>query len=180
MSEVDIKQAKIFRFIFSSTQFAWVWLAVRLYVGYEWFNAGWEKLFNPTWIGEQSGTAITGFLNGTLGKMGGAHPDVSFWYGAFVQNVVLPHAHFFSYLVTYGELLVGIALILGLFTGIASVFGAFMNINYLLAGTLSINTQLLFIEFLLITAWKNAGWYGLDRWLLAKLGAPWQPGKWFK
>lgn len=180
MKTVEIKEAKPFEFLFSSTQFAWVWLAVRLYVGYEWFSAGWAKLFNPVWIGEQSGTAITGFLNGTLTKMGGAHPDVPGWYGIFVQNFVLQHTHLFSYLVVYGELLVGVALILGLFTGIAAMFGAFMNVNYLLAGTLSINPELLVIEFFLITAWKNAGWYGLDRWLLPKLGAPWQAGKWFK
>lgn len=29
------------------------------------------------------------------------------------------------------------------------------------------------ISMLLILAWKVAGWYGLDRWLLPRLGTPW-------
>jgi thiosulfate dehydrogenase [quinone] large subunit len=31
----------------------------------------------------------------------------------------------------------------------------------------------------LILAWKVAGYYGLDRWLLPMLGTPWQRGKAF-
>jgi thiosulfate dehydrogenase (quinone) large subunit len=26
----------------------------------------------------------------------------------------------------------------------------------------------------LVLAWRNAGWVGLDRWLLRRLGTPWQ------
>ena len=179
MQFVEIETAKFFKNIFSSPRFAWLWLLVRVYVGYQWFSAGWEKLFNPIWVGEKAGVAVAGFLQGALNKTAGAHPDVSSWYGFFVQNVALPHAQFFSYIVTYGELLVGIALILGLFVGIAATFGGFMNFNYLFAGTVSVNPQLLLLEFLLILAWRSAGWYGLDRWLLAKLGTPWKKGTWF-
>jgi thiosulfate dehydrogenase [quinone] large subunit len=31
-------------------------------------------------------------------------------------------------------------------------------------------------EILLILAWRNAGYIGLDRWVLPALGTPWQPG----
>lgn len=31
----------------------------------------------------------------------------------------------------------------------------------------------------LILAWKVAGYYGLDRWLLPRLGTPWRPGALF-
>ena len=179
MKFVEIETAKFFRTIFSSSKFAWFWLLLRLYVGYQWFNAGWAKLFNPMWIGENAGAAVTGFLQGALSKATGAHPDVSSWYVLFIQNIALPHAQLFSYFVTYGELLVGIALILGLFVGIAATFAGFMNFNYLFAGTVSINPELLLLEFFLILAWRSAGWYGLDRWLLAMLGTPWKKGSWF-
>jgi hypothetical protein len=33
------------------------------------------------------------------------------------------------------------------------------------------------LTILLILAWKTAGWYGLDRWLLPLIGTPWQPGE---
>ena len=98
------------------------------------------------------------------------------WYAWFLQNLVLPNAAFWSYLVAWGEVLVGIALILGIFTGIAAFFGSFMNINYLLAGTVSTNPILFVIALFLILAWKTAGWWGLDRWVLPLLGTPWKPG----
>jgi thiosulfate dehydrogenase [quinone] large subunit len=84
------------------------------------------------------------------------------------------HPIFFSYLITFGELAVGVGLILGAFTGIAAFFGILMNFNYLFAGTVSINPLLLLIELFLVLAWRNAGWLGLDRWLLPYLGVPWQ------
>jgi thiosulfate dehydrogenase [quinone] large subunit len=79
-------------------------------------------------------------------------------------------------MISWGETLVGIALILGLFTGIAAFFGSFMNTNYLLAGAVSINPILFIIATWLVLAWKTAGWWGLDRWILPILGTPWKPG----
>jgi thiosulfate dehydrogenase (quinone) large subunit len=35
------------------------------------------------------------------------------------------------------------------------------------------------LSILLILAWKTAGWWGLDRWLLPMLGTPWKPGRVF-
>jgi thiosulfate dehydrogenase [quinone] large subunit len=75
---------------------------------------------------------------------------------------------------------VGIALILGIFTGIAAFFGSFMNMNYLLAGSVSSNPILFIIAVLLILAWKTAGWWGLDRWVLPALGTPWSRGTLFQ
>ena len=72
------------------------------------------------------------------------------------------------------------ALILGIFVGLAAFFGGFMNMNYLLSGTVSTNPMLLAIAILLVLAWKTAGWWGLDRWLLGVLGTPWRPGYIFK
>lgn len=179
MNTTEIQESKFSRFLFGDTRFAAFWLIVRVYIGYEWFMAGWEKLGNPVWTGSGAGTAISGFLNGALQKTAGAHPDVSGWYAYFVQHVALPNAAFFSYLVTYGEIAVGAALILGLFTGIAAFFGAFMNLNYLFAGTVSVNPLLFVLQLFLILAWRTAGWLGLDRWVLFALGTPWQPGNIF-
>jgi thiosulfate dehydrogenase (quinone) large subunit len=36
------------------------------------------------------------------------------------------------------------------------------------------------LSILLILAWKTAGWWGLDRWLLPLLGTPWKPGRVFQ
>lgn len=58
-------------------------------------------------------------------------------------------------------------------TGIAAFFGATMNMSFLLAGTVSSNPVMFMIAIVLILAWKVAGWYGLDRWVLPRLGTPW-------
>ena len=176
---MEISEPPFSRFIFSTTGFAWFWLVVRLYVGWQWLEAGWNKVTSPMWIGQDSGGVLQGFISGALQKTVGAHPDVSSWYGHFLLTFVLPHAKIFSFLVAYGELLVAIALILGLFTGIAAFFGTFMNLNYLFAGTVSVNPLLLLLQLFLILAWRIAGWYGLDRFFLRWLGTPWSPGSIF-
>jgi len=117
---------------------------------------------------------------GALAQTGGEHPNVQAWYAWFLQNLVLPYADVWGYVVTFGEILVGVALILGLFTGMAAFFGSLMNMNYLLAGTVSTNPMLLILAALLVLAWKTAGWWGLDRWVSPLLGTPWRPGLVFR
>ena len=75
---------------------------------------------------------------------------------------------------SYGELLIGIGLIIGAFVGIAAFFGALMNWNYIMAGAASTNGLLLVVAILLVLAWKVAGYYGADFVLLRWLGVPWR------
>jgi thiosulfate dehydrogenase [quinone] large subunit len=171
-----IEEPPFARDLFGSTRWAWLWLLVRLYAGYQWIEAGWGKLTNPAWVGAKSGTALTGFIQGALTKTSGAHPDVQSWYAWFLNHVVLPNVKVWSYLVSFGEFMVGLALLVGLFVGIAAFFGLFMNTNYLLAGAVSINPILLLLGMFLVLAWRTAGWWGLDRWVLPALGTPWSPG----
>jgi len=171
-----IEDSPVARVLFGDVRLAWIWLILRLYVGYEWLQAGWEKLHSAVWTGSQAGTALAGFVKGALSKTGGANPAVQTWYAGFLQHLVLPNVVTWSYLVSWGETLVGIGLILGIFTGIAAFFGSFMNVNYLLAGTVSTNPILFVIATWLVLAWKTAGWWGVDRWLLPALGTPWSPG----
>lgn len=177
--KTEIPEPPLSRFLFADTRAAWLWLAVRAYVGYAWLHAGWQKVASPAWVGPDAGAAVKGFLTSALQKAGGPHPDVSGWYAGFIQGFALEHTAEIARLVAYGELLVGIALILGIFTGIAAFFGVFMNANYLFAGTVSTNPLLLLLGLLLILAWRVAGWIGLDRWALPLLGTPWKPGRAF-
>ncbi|MCB0211547.1 MAG: DoxX family protein [Anaerolineae bacterium] len=171
-----LEDPPIARSLFGDVRWAWLWLWLRLYVGWGWLQPGWEKINASAWTGAKAGTALSGFLNGALSKTGGEHPDVQWWYAWFIQHFVLPHTVAWSYFVAWGEFLVGIALILGIFTGIAAFFGSFMNANYLLAGTVSVNPILFALATWLVLAWKTAGWWGLDRWILPALGTPWRPG----
>jgi len=169
---IEIPENPVSKFLFSSTKAGWIWLIVRLYLGYVWLMAGWKKVNSPAWTGENAGAAVQGFVKGALSKAEeGA--DVTGWYASFLENAVLPNAKIFSFMVAYGELLVGLGLILGLLTGIAAFFGGLMNVSFLFAGTLSTNPLLFVLATWLVLAWKNAGWYGLDRWALPLLGTPW-------
>ena len=44
--------------------------------------------------------------------------------------------------------------------------------------TAAMGTRLI-LGVLVVLAWRNAGWIGLDRFLLPLLGTPWQPGQAF-
>lgn len=99
------------------------------------------------------------------------------WYAWFMETLVAPNATIFSYMIVFGEILVGLGLIVGCLTGIAAFFGALMNFSFLLAGTVSSNPIMFAIAILIIMAWKVAGWYGIDRWLLIRLGTPWSIAK---
>jgi thiosulfate dehydrogenase [quinone] large subunit len=158
--------------LFSTTRVAWLFLIIRLYVGYTWLAAGWGKFSGGTWV---SGQALQGFWTKAVAP--GSSPIAESWYRAVIQ-FMLNHGWYtwFAPLVMAGEILVGVALILGALTGIAALFGAFMNWNYIMAGTASTNGWLGLLAILLILAWKVAGWYGLDRWLLPLLGTPWYRG----
>jgi thiosulfate dehydrogenase [quinone] large subunit len=179
-SVTNIEDPPVARALFGSIRWSWIWLLARLYLGWEWLQPGWEKLHSSSWVGSDAGTALTGFLNGALSKTGGAHPDVQSWYATFLKDVIIPHASIWSYVISWGEFLVGVALVLGAFTGIAAFFGMFLNFNYLLAGSVSINPFLFVLGLGVLLAWKTAGWLGIDRWLLPLLGTPWSPGYIFR
>lgn len=173
---MQIGESPVGKALFHDTRWAWIWLLPRLYVGWRWLQAGWGKLNNPAWVGDQAGTALSGFLKNAISLAAAERPPVQPFYAWFLENLVLPGAEVWSYVVAIGETLVGIALILGVFTGLAAFFGAFMNLNYLLAGTVSVNPILLILAIFILLAWRTAGWWGLDRWVIPAMGAPWSPG----
>lgn len=163
--------------LFKDTRAAWLWLPLRFYLGWSWLQHGWEKVTNPAWT--ESGEALAGFWGNAVST--DPKPVIAVgWYRAFLEALLGAQAYtWFSDLIVYGELLVGVALILGAFTGIAAFCGAFMNWNYIMAGSASTNGLLLVIAIGLMVAWKVSGWIGLDRWLLPSLGTPWHPGTLF-
>src|SRR5438876_4370167 len=85
----QITEPPIARFLFADTRMAWLWLIVRLYVGYQWLSAGIDKLTGHSidigsfgqstgaaWVfNAQQGTAMKGFALGAIAKATGAHPS---------------------------------------------------------------------------------------------------------
>jgi thiosulfate dehydrogenase (quinone) large subunit len=163
--------------LFKDTRAAWLWLPLRLYLGWAWLEHGLQKVNNPAWT--DSGQALAGFWGNAVKTDPKPVIEVG-WYRGFIEGLLGAQAYtWFSDLIVYGEILVGVALILGAFTGLAAFFGAFMNWNYIMAGSAGANALLLVIAVGLIVGWKISGWVGLDRWLLPMLGTPWRPGTLF-
>ena len=167
------------RFLFSDTRMAVVWLVLRIYVGFSWLDAGLHKVLDAgaktNYIYDGSGLLAFWQRIAAI-PAAPAKPVITYdWYRNFIQFMVDNHWEvFFGKLIAFGETAVGIGLILGAFVGIAAVGGAFMNLNFMLAGSASTNPVLLLLGFLLVLAWKTAGYIGLDRYLLPILGTPWK------
>lgn len=167
--EILIPDPKIAFVLFQTIRVAWLWLIFRIYLAATWIPAGWGKLHNPAWM---SGAAIEGFWRNAASVETG---NITYeWYRTFLQFMIdSGWSHWFGPLMAYSELTIGILLLLGAFTGLAAFSGAFLNLNFMLAGVASSNPLMFLFSSLLFLAWKVGGWYGLDRWLLPRLGTPW-------
>lgn len=160
-------------FLFSDTRSAILWLVLRVWLGYKWIDAALHKVDNPAWV--ETGEALKGFWTGAIAIPEAGRPPIAFdFYRGFIQFLLDTESYtWFAKVVAYGELIIGIALILGLFTGIAAFFGAFMNWNFMMAGAASTNPMLFAVALAIILAWKVAGYIGLDYFLLPLFGTPW-------
>jgi thiosulfate dehydrogenase (quinone) large subunit len=178
---INMEDSPMSKALFGSSKFSWLWLVVRLYVGYQWLTASIHKLTSPEWM--QTGEALKGYwMHAAAIPDAPAKPAIYYdWYRTFIQSMLDHNSYvWFAKLIAIGEFLVGVALILGLFVGVAAFFGGLMNLNFMLAGSLSSGPILFVLEILLIIAWKTAGYYGLDRVFFKFIGAPWKPGVWLQ
>jgi thiosulfate dehydrogenase [quinone] large subunit len=168
-----VQDPPIARLLFSDTRFSVVWLVVRVLLGLSWLEAGWHKVTDPAWM--QTGEALQGFWARIVQIPETGRPPITFdWYRDFIQSLLDAGTYtWFAKLIAVGEVVVGIALILGMFVGIAAFFGAFMNYNFIMAGSASTNGAMLVATIFLILAWKTAGYLGADHYLLKWLGTPW-------
>ena len=95
------------------------------------------------------------------------------WYKHFLQDTVLPHAKLFATLQAYGEVVVGLGLVLGLFTGLTAIIGLVLSVNYGLATQwMSFGQQgfhVMLITSMVIFLMTGAGrLWGLDQLLAAR------------
>jgi thiosulfate dehydrogenase [quinone] large subunit len=92
----------------------WPITLLRVYTGVFFLYHGFGKLTNPNFA-----DGLSGFVSGNLDKCFG-------FMRPFLESVVLPNNGLFAFLVSWGEFLIGGALIVGLATRYASIAGAFL------------------------------------------------------
>lgn len=151
------------------------WIPLRFFVGRDWLSAGLHKVVDPAWTG--GGTALQSYWERAVAIPETGRPPITYdWFRQFLQSMLDQGWYtWFAPLVAWGEVLVGLGLIVGAFVGLAAFFGTLMNFNFMLAGSTSTNPVLFGLGIFLVLAWKVAGYWGLDRWLLPALGTPWDP-----
>jgi thiosulfate dehydrogenase [quinone] large subunit len=155
--------------LYRSRQASVIWLVVRLWLGYQWLNAGYQKIWGAerAAFGVGGGAGVKGFASaGVAGSATGKGGASYGWWAAFLHNFVIPNASWIAKLVSLGELLIGVALILGLLTGFAAAAGLLLNLTYMFSGSAGVNPMYGVLALLLILAWHNSGWIGLDRFVL--------------
>jgi len=96
--------------------------ALRIVVGIQFLRVGWPKVAGGRFL-SGNGHAFADQMMRTAPK------DPLAWHRAFIMGFVVPHAHFFSYLVAFGEVAIAISLITGCLVRVSSSFGASQNAN---------------------------------------------------
>ena len=176
---VEVEGPAFTRYLFSNTRAGLFWLPIRLFLGFEWLSSGLGKLYpagkpvGAGWL--DGGASLLAYWTNAVKIPDTGRPAISFeWYRGILQFMIDNHFNtWFSYLIVFGELAIGTGLVLGALVGVAAFFGATLNMSFLLAGSASTNPILFTAAIGLILAWRVAGWYGLDRYLLPLLGTPW-------
>ncbi|HXL92151.1 MAG TPA: DoxX family membrane protein [Streptosporangiaceae bacterium] len=143
-----------------------LWLVARVWLGYGWLNAGYQKLWGSEkaafWNG--GGAGVKGFATaGVAGSKAGTGGASYGWFAGFLHGFVIPNASWIAKVVAVSELAIGILLILGLLTGAAAVAGLVLNVIYMFSGSSGVNPAYAIVAVFLILAWRNAGYIGLDR-----------------
>ena len=186
------EEPKPAKWLFASTGAAWIWLIVRVWLGYQWLHAGWEKVIgysggtfswkfgmtDDSWL--RTTASLKGFAGFALQGAGGEHAAVNYgWYASFL-HWLSGSGSWLAPVIAIGEVAIGIGLIIGMLTGVSAFFAALLTTTFGLAGVAGVNPLFMVAEVLIVLAWRNAGYYGVDRYLLPALGTPWQPGKAFR
>ena len=98
-----------------------VW--VRILIGAVWLNGAVEKLLNPDFPQQFAASLNAG------GFVSQAPP----WFQSFMQSTVVPNAELFAQIQRFGELALGLALILGLLTNPAALGSVVLSLAILLS-----------------------------------------------
>ncbi len=102
------------------------------------------------------------FLNGDVlprQLLNGIQKDPLAWHRAFIEGVVIPHGHLFSYLSAFGEISIALSLVVGCLVRISSLFGALYNFNIMFSvayaaggGTVNYNRVLILLHLIFVSA----------------------------
>ncbi|MEK8128257.1 DoxX family membrane protein [Paenibacillus filicis] len=129
--------------------------AARILSGWMWLKSGYDK-----WSG--------GFGVESLIPVIATNRDTPAWYKTFFAQVVSPLAPVFDAVIPWGEMLIGLGLIVGLFILPALMMSVFVNANYILADMIFTYPTDILVATLLLAAMRLTSYVSLERRLFPK------------
>ncbi len=140
--------------------------ACRIGFGLYFISQAWDKT-SRNWL--SSGAPLTGLLFGNPNATpptSGAVANSTPFYVELLKSVVQPNVLLFGQLVTVGEWVIGILLVLGLLTRLGGLIGIWLNLNYMFMKGLpsnsgSIDRLFILAELVFLLAAAGLVW-GLD------------------
>lgn len=151
-------------------QFSAVPLVVlRIIFGTAWLTQGLDKVVRSDWLNKPGMAQI---LNGAVQRPSADFLDVA--YKGFLKDAVIPNIMTFQALIVFGELAIGIGLIIGLLTRPAAIGAMFLTLNYMLMrGALTLSApyvdRVFFAAAVVFLVWPVGSVLGLDGWLARRL-----------
>lgn len=132
------------------------WLAVRVWVGIMWIQAGVAKVWgaeNPAFL-HNTGAGVAGFA---------AHGVAAYsWWGSFMHSFVVTNASWIAVMVAFGELAIGIGLAFGFLTRISAIASLALLFTYVMSGTASVCAFYALCALIVLATWRTSSWIGVD------------------
>jgi thiosulfate dehydrogenase [quinone] large subunit len=147
---------RVWEWVKESKVLAVAWLAIRVWLGIMWIQAGWAKLFGAenAYFLHHNGAGVAGFA---------AHGTPAYsWWGSFLHGFVVPNAGSIGVLVAVAEFAIGVALVAGLFTRIAALGSLALLFTYVMSGTASVCAFYALCAIVVLTMWRTSSWIGID------------------
>lgn len=140
---------------------AWIILPLRLFLGITFIYAGLQKIFDPNFFNDAS----HGSIKYQLEIFSHSSP-----LRVLLVAIAIPHADLFGWLIALGELWVGIATLIGLFTRLSALGGLLISLLLWLTATWSVSPYFLGSDSIYAMAWLTLALVGIsdfsvDQWL---------------
>jgi thiosulfate dehydrogenase [quinone] large subunit len=104
----------------------WLVVPLRLFLGVTFLYAGWQKLTDPQFFNPST----NGYIGKQIMAMAAGSP-----LKYFLLHIAAPHAMLFGILTAYGELAIGLGVLVGCLLRPASIFGFLINLLFFLTAT---------------------------------------------
>ena len=132
------------------------WLAVRVWVGIMWMQAGIAKVWgaeNPAFL-HNNGAGVAGFAG---------HGTAAYsWWATVMHSFVVPNASWIAVLVAFGELAIGLGLAFGFLTRTAAIASLALLFTYVMSGTASVCAFYALCAIIVLATWRTSTWIGVD------------------